>query len=157
MIEPKDPVVPHRTPVSLRSTLAVVLVRARFLLVLGGMLGILAGWPTLINYWEKWTSAPTAHGAVSSDTDYWCPMCPAVLSDWPTKCPVCSMTLIRRQKGEMTPLPDGIVARVQLSPYRIQLAGLRTSTIEYRRLECEIVVPGMFELLPKDSAASSLH
>ena len=45
------------------------------------------------------------------------------------------MTLVRRQKGEMTPLPDGVVARVQLSPYRIQLAGIRTSTVEYRRLD----------------------
>ena len=60
---------------------------------------------------------------MSADTEYWCPMCPGVVSDWPTKCPVCNMALVRREKGEMTPLPDGVVARVQLSPYRLQLAG----------------------------------
>jgi membrane fusion protein, copper/silver efflux system len=157
MTEPRNPVGPHPTSVSLRSTVAVVLARGRFLLLLGGLLGILAGWPTLVNYWEKWTAAPMAHGAVSSDTEYWCPMCPGVVSDWPTKCPVCSMTLVRRQKGDMTPLPDGVVARVQLSPYRVQLAGIRTSTIEYRRLEREVVVPGILEALPRNSAATSLH
>ena len=45
----------------------------------------------------------------------------------------------------MTPLPDGVVARVQLSPYRIQLAGIRTTPVEFRRLEHEIVAAGLLE------------
>jgi membrane fusion protein, copper/silver efflux system len=68
-----------------------------------------------------------------------------VVSDWPSKCPVCSMTLVRREKGDMTPLPDGVVARVQLSPYRLQLAGVRTSPVEFRRLEHEVIVGGLLE------------
>ena len=90
------------------------------------------------------------------DTEYWCPMCPGVVSDWPSKCPVCSMSLVRREKGEMTPLPDGVVARVQLSPYRLQLAGIRTSPVEFRRLEHEVVAGGLLEAESGSPASSSL-
>lgn len=127
---------------------AVAVARARFLLLVGGLLAILAAWPYLRNTFDKLTTAATPARAVSDDTEYWCPMCPGVLSDWPAKCPVCNMALVRRQKGEMTPLPDGVVARVQLSPYRIQLAGLRTSPVEFRRLEHEVVVGGLLEQIP---------
>jgi hypothetical protein len=122
-----------------------VLVRARFLLLVGGLLAVLAAWPLLRNVRDKLTRAAPTGGAVSSATEYWCPMCPGVVSDWPTKCPVCNMALVRRQKGEMTPLPDGVVARVQLSPYRLQLAGVRTAPVEFRRLEVETVIAGLLE------------
>jgi hypothetical protein len=123
----------------------VVLARGRFLLLVGGFLAILAAWPFLRNTFDKLTATVPPGGSVSGDTEYWCPMCPGVVSDWPAKCPVCSMALVRRQKGEMTPLPDGVVARVQLSPYRIQLAGLRTAPVEFRKLEREVVVAGKLE------------
>ena len=135
-------------PNTLYTTATVLLARARFLLLVGGLLGVIAGWPILTNYWEKLTRSPQTSGAISADTEYWCPMCPGVVSDWSTKCPVCNMSLVRRLKGEMTPLPDGIVARVQLSPYRIQLAGIRTSPVEYRRLEQEIIIAGLIEATP---------
>src|SRR5262245_55213668 len=83
-------------------------------------------------------------------------MCPGVLSAWPSKCPVCSMTLVRREKGDMTPLPDGVVARVQLSPYRLQLAGIRTSPVEFLRLEHEVVAGGLLEAESASSSTSSL-
>lgn len=127
---------------------AIAVARARFLLLVGGLLAILAAWPYLRNTFDKLTTAASPTRAVSDDTEYWCPMCPGVLSDWPAKCPVCNMALVRRQKGEMTPLPDGVVARVQLSPYRIQLAGLRTSPVEFRRLEHEVVIGGLLEQIP---------
>lgn len=136
-----------RRPISrvLRRAAAVALVRARMLVAVGGLVGVLAAWPYLRIAFDKLTTVAPTGQAVSGDTEYWCPMCPGVLSDWPSKCPVCSMGLVRRQKGDMTPLPDGVVARVQLSPYRIQLAGLRTSPVEYRRLEWTIVVGGLLE------------
>jgi hypothetical protein len=124
---------------------AVALARARFVLLVGGVLAVLAAWPALRNAWDKLTHPAPTGGAVSSDTEYWCPMCPGVASDWPGKCPVCNMALVRRQKGEMTPLPDGVVARVQLSPYRLQLAGVRTAPVEFRRLEAEATVAGLLE------------
>ena len=38
------------------------------------------------------------------------------------------------KRGEPVPLPDGVVARMQLSPYRLQLAGIRTAPVAYRPL-----------------------
>ncbi|MFO0937177.1 MAG: heavy metal-binding domain-containing protein [Gemmataceae bacterium] len=112
----------------------MITARLRFPLLVGMLLAILACWPYLRNQLEKWTILASKGSSVSTDTEFWCPMCPGVLSEWPAKCPVCNMSLIPRTKGEMTPLPDGVVARVQLTPYRIQLAGLRTEVVEYRRL-----------------------
>jgi membrane fusion protein, copper/silver efflux system len=134
----------------------VVLARGRFVLLVGGLLALIALWPFLQNTWDKFTRTTTPHGAVSADTEYWCPMCPGVVSDWPSKCPVCSMSLVRREKGEMTPLPDGVVARVQLSPYRLQLAGIRTSPVEFLRLEHEVVAGGLLETESGSPASSSL-
>lgn len=139
---------------SVLRAVAIVLARARFLLLVGGLLAVLAAWPFLRNSWDKLTRVAPTGGAVSSATEYWCPMCPGVVSDWPTKCPVCNMALVRRQKGEMTPLPDGVVARVQLSPYRLHLAGVRTSPIEFRRLEAETTVAGLLEAPPGSLGSS---
>jgi len=139
------------TPSAIRPVLraiTVVLARARFVLLVGGVLAVFAAWPFLRNTWDKLTLAAPTGGAVSSATEYWCPMCPGVVSDWPSKCPVCNMALVRRQKGEMIPLPDGVVARVQLSPYRLMLAGVRTAPVEFRKLEAEATVAGRLEASP---------
>ena len=48
------------------------------------------------------------------------------------KCPICGMPLSMRKKGEAAELPAGITGRVQLSPERIQLAGIKTVPVEYR-------------------------
>jgi len=134
----------------------LVLARGRFVLLVGGLLVLIAIWPYLRNSWDKLTRPPSARGGVSADTEYWCPMCPGVVSDWPSKCPVCSMTLVRRGKDDMTPLPDGVVARIQLSPYRLQLAGIRTSPVEFMRLEREVVVGGQLEAESGSQTSSSL-
>jgi hypothetical protein len=125
--------------------LALGIARLRFLLLLGGVLLLVAYWPTFRHYWEHLTRPAPYPVSVSSETEYWCPMCPGVTSDWPSKCPVCHMTLVRRLKGEMTPLPDGVVARVQLSPYRLMLAGIHTTAIEYQPLDDEIIAGGKIE------------
>jgi YHS domain-containing protein len=62
------------------------------------------------------------------------------------------MALIVRQKGEMTPLPDGVVARMQFSPYRVQLAGIHTSPVEFRPLIREIVLAGLLESASTNAA-----
>jgi hypothetical protein len=151
---PTDPA-PRRSALEhLLRAAAVVLARARFLLLVGGVLAVFAAWPVLRNTWDKLTRAAPTGGAVSSATEYWCPMCPGVVSDWPSKCPVCNMALVRRLKGEMTPLPDGVVARVQLSPYRLMLAGVRTAPVEFRRLEAETTVAGLLEAPPGSLGSS---
>ncbi len=131
--------------------LRIIQVRLRFLLVLLVAFGVVGQWQHLRNYWDKLTrpgrGLDPSH-AVSLDTEYFCPMCPGVLSEWPSKCPVCNMALVPRKRGEAVPLPNGVVARMQLSPYRVQLAGIRTSVIEYRPLVREIVTAGSVEPLP---------
>src|SRR5579884_3017659 len=104
--------------------LRILLVRLRFLAVPVVAFLLVASWPVLQNGWE--TVTRHRHGpepgsdAVSQDTEY--------------LCPVCNMALVRRKRGEAVPLPDGVVARMQLSPYRVQLAGIQTSPVEYRPL-----------------------
>jgi len=119
--------------------------RLRFFLLLGAVLVVVATWPTLRNLWDTLTGPSGLESAVAPDIEHWCPMCPGVVSDWPGKCPVCHMALVRRQKGEMTALPDGVVARMQFSPYRVQLAGIHTSPVEFRPLVREITLAGLLE------------
>ena len=118
--------------------LQILIVRVRFFLVLLAVLPLFGYWPDPCRiYYERMTrgnSRSGDEGGVSRDTEYWCPMCPGVVSDWPSKCPICNMTLVRRKKGEAVPLPDGVLARMQFSPYRVQLAGIRTADVEYRAL-----------------------
>jgi hypothetical protein len=107
---------------------------------------LIAYWPWVRNQWDRLVRPGSGlSSAVSQDTEYWCPMCPGVVSDWPAKCPVCHMALVRRQKGEPVPLPDGVVARMQFTPYRVQLAGIRTVTAEFRPLAWEAVAGGRLE------------
>jgi hypothetical protein len=112
--------------------------RLRFFFVLGVIFLVLLGWKWLGQAWDwaviRWTGADPQASAVSPDTEYFCPMCPGVLSSWPEKCPVCKMPLVRRKRGESTLLPEGVVARMQISPYRMQLAGIRTEAIRYQTL-----------------------
>lgn len=113
----------------------VVLVRLRFPLIVLGVVGLIGVWPWLRNHFDRLVNPNgEIETSVSHDTEYWCPMCPGVVSEWPAKCPVCYMALVRRKKNEPVPLPDGVVARMQFSPYRVQLAGIRTSPAEYRPL-----------------------
>jgi len=128
---------------TLKLAARAVLVRLRFPLLVAGIVLLLAAWPWLRHHFDRLTRARAEiDTSVSSDTEYWCPMCPGVISDWPEKCPVCHMALVRRKKGEATPLPDGVVARMQFSPYRVQLAGVRTTAVEYRALVLEITAAG---------------
>lgn len=124
----------------------ILLVRLRFPLLLVAVVGIIAYWPWLRNHWDRLTHPGAAlESAVARDIEYWCPMCPGVLSEWPGKCPVCHMDLVRRTKGEAVPLPDGVIARMQFSPYRVQLAGIHTTPVEFRRLEWEAKAAGRLE------------
>jgi Cu(I)/Ag(I) efflux system membrane fusion protein len=135
---------------------SVVAARLRFVALLAGAVAVAAVWPTLRNVWDKLTRPPIPNAAISPDTEYWCPMCPGVVSDWPGKCPVCNMALVRRLKGEMTPLPDGVIARMQFSPYRVQLAGIHTSRVEYRPLTRTLILSGLLEESDPKSATGKV-
>jgi hypothetical protein len=119
-------------------------VRFRFLAVFLIAFLVVGNWETLRNYWDRWTASSrfAAPQAVSVDAEYFCPMCPGVVSNWPTKCPVCNMGLVRRKKGGPVQLPDGIISRMQYSPQRLQLAGVRTAIVEYLPLAKEVLCYG---------------
>jgi len=126
--------------------LRVLIVRLRFFLVLFAVLLLVGSWPMLRHNWQRLMGAKSAAPrGMDCDMEFWCPMCPGVVSDWPGKCPVCNMALVRRKKGEAVPLPDGVLARMQFSPYRVQLAGIRTVAVEYRPLRREVVLSGLAE------------
>jgi hypothetical protein len=120
-------------------TLRLIEVRLRFVVVLVIAFLVVGRWTTWRNYWDKWSRplfGGTAYAAgVSSDTEFFCPMCPGVLSDWPAICPVCHMDLVTRKHGEPIVLPDGTLARMQLAPYRIQQAGIQTTELQPQKLD----------------------
>ncbi|MCY2987833.1 MAG: efflux RND transporter periplasmic adaptor subunit [Planctomycetota bacterium] len=117
----------------------VVLKRVRFILVLLAVGMFIGYWDTVNNYWDKWTQprGVAAH-ELEPGHEFYCPMDPQVVRstyepnrDVP-KCPICGMPLSIRIQGEATKLPAGVTSRVQLSPERIQLAGIKTVAAEFR-------------------------
>jgi Cu(I)/Ag(I) efflux system membrane fusion protein len=126
----------------------VKLARLRFIAILLAIGGVIAYWDTIKAYYDKWTRPASMAAVAASDTEFWCPMHPSVVREKPDKCPVCGMPLSQRKKGDKSedePLPPGVVSRVQLSPYRVALAGIQTAPAEYRRLMKEIRTVGFVE------------
>ena len=119
--------------------LKVIEVRLRFIAVLVAVALFIGYWDWIQNYWEKWTRpARVAVRQLQVDQEFFCPMHPNVVragyepnGDVP-RCPSCGMPLSVRKKGEKEALPPGITGRVQLTPERIQLAGIETVPVENR-------------------------
>lgn len=139
--EGREPLADDRRPfwASVLWAAKLLEVRLRFVIVLLVAFVVVGRWGTWQNYWNKWTRplfGGTAHaGSVSVDTEFFCPMCPGVLSDWPAICPVCHMDLVTRKRGEPVVLPDGTLARMQFAPYRIQQAGIHTTELQPQTLD----------------------
>jgi Cu(I)/Ag(I) efflux system membrane fusion protein len=130
---------PHTRWQKLRLVGLVILKRVRFIAVLAGVGMFIGYWDTVMNYWDKWTQPRRiASHELEPGHEFYCPMDPQVVrssyepnGDIP-KCPICGMPLSERKKGGAVKLPEGITGRVQLSPERIQLAGIKTVPVEYR-------------------------
>lgn len=126
----------------------VKLARLRFVGILA-LIGVtITQWDTLKAYYDKWTRQVTANEVSRSDIEYFCPMHPTVIRDNPRdKCPICFMPLSKRKKGEtsLDVLPAGVVNRVQLSPYRIVLAGIQTWPVQFLAVTKEITAVGYVE------------
>ncbi len=116
----------------------LVEVRLRIPIVLVLSAVVVGRWDVIRNYWDRLTHAALGRSAVprpvSNNTEFFCPMDPGVVSNWPGKCGICNMDLVRRKRGEALALPDGVVARMQISPYRVQLAGIKTAPLRYEPL-----------------------
>lgn len=124
---------------SLRWWLTALQVRFRFVIIVIMAAVVVSQWQHVQSVWDRltWKLTGAATHAVADGHEYFCPMDPGVRSVWPAICPICNMDLVPRLTSDAQVLPEGVVARMQLSPYRIQLAGIRTTVIEAREIACE--------------------
>jgi Cu(I)/Ag(I) efflux system membrane fusion protein len=123
--------------------------RLRFLAVFV-VAGLVVGyWDDIKNHVDKWTRPTVAPDSLAqaSDIEYYCPMHPEVVRSEPGICPVprCGMPLQKRKKGEAVVLPADVVARVQLTPYRIALANIQTTAVQAKPLYCQIQAVGLLD------------
>jgi Cu(I)/Ag(I) efflux system membrane fusion protein len=142
-VAPTTPPPPPEVPLTRRQKFRlvglVILKRLRFIAILAAVGMFIGYWDTIKNYWDKWTpSWRVAVRELGPDEEFFCPMDLQVRrpgyepnGDVP-KCPICGMKLSLHKKGEKEELPPGVTGRVQLSPERIQLAGIKTVPVEYR-------------------------
>jgi Cu(I)/Ag(I) efflux system membrane fusion protein len=125
----------------------VNLARLRFIAILLVIGLVIMQWDTLAAYYDKWTRSSAE--AAASDVEYFCPMHPQIVRDNNKEvCPICFMPLSKRKKGDTQPaeaLPPGVVNRVQLSPYRVVLAGIGTWPVDYVPLTENIHAVGFVE------------
>ena len=142
----------------LRWWVRVIEVRLRFFVLLAVVLIVVTQWQRLRRAWDDcwyaWGDGPAA-SAVSGDIEYFCPMDPGVVSIWPAICPICNMDLVQRKKHDAQLLPEGVVARMQISPYRVQLAGIRTAEVQPRELVYAIPVSGVLSQGESTAEAAS--
>jgi len=106
------------------------------LLLIGGGAGVLL------------TGCGGDHGTADQAKEkqlYTCGMHPQVIQDKPGNCPICGMPLSKRRKGATAKLPEGVLTRVQFTPYRIAQGGIRTSSVEWMPLEREISTVGFVD------------
>lgn len=131
----------------LRWAVRLVSVRLRFvLLVLLVALAVARGDRLLA--WVRDALAPAAPAGppAGAHVEWFCPMDPQVVRDTPGKCPICGMPLSQRVRGDTAPLPSGVLARVELSPRRVQLAGVTTATVVRRPLTFALEAVGTIEV-----------
>jgi membrane fusion protein, copper/silver efflux system len=137
----------------------VKIARLRFIAVLVAIGLVIARWDWLSAHYDKWTRPLFGQeAAVSTDTEYWCPMHPTVVRDHPDKCPICAMPLSKRKKGEREEgeaLPPEVLSRVQLTPYKVAVAGVETAEVGYRPLTREITTVGFVEFDERKQARIS--
>jgi len=131
------------------AVLRILFARLRFLsvfLIVGFIVGY---WDDIKNHYDKWTRPPLAPDALAeaakSDVEYYCAMDTNIRRSEPGNCPICSMPLVKRKKGQQMQLPDDVLARVQLSPQRISLAGIQTTAVEPRHLVRQIHAVGILD------------
>ena len=98
-------------------------------------------------YWDatvRLGKADRAAAAGFGDLEYFCPIKLGVLSEWPAKCPKYGLRTPQERRRSCR-CSDGVVARMQLSPYRLQLAGVRTSAVGFEPLVYELATGGFVQ------------
>jgi multidrug efflux pump subunit AcrA (membrane-fusion protein) len=126
----------------------VKLARLRFLAILAAIGLVILKWETVNAYYEKWTRTAAPEAPAGADIEYFSPMHPQIVRDQPGQCPICGMNLVPRPKKKpenKEAWSPGAIDRVQLSPYRVAQAGLKTWEVTAQSLTREIRTVGFVE------------
>ena len=114
-----------------RLVVKVVELRLRFIALMAATALVFAYWDDLWNRYDKWMRPSAGRHAAVSGIEFYCPMHPQVVQDAPGSCPICGMPLAKRKRGEKVTLPEGVTARVELAPFRVRQAGIKTAEVGY--------------------------
>lgn len=114
-------------------------------------MGVLALWS--VTHATACRSAGPEKSAPGAEVRYTCSMHPQIVQDHPGECPICGMTLVKVEgpppaaaapppATTSSTMPRGVVP-IDLPPERIQLSGIRTSTVEERPLPSGLRTTGV--------------
>jgi membrane fusion protein, copper/silver efflux system len=127
--------------------LRILNVRLRFIILMVATGIVAAQWDNIVAHWDRWTRPHRAEvSATELRVEYYCPMHPSVIRGELGNCPICGMPLVKRAKGEKPELPEGVLGRVQLTPYRMKLAGVATSEVLPRAIAGSIRTVGTIDI-----------
>jgi Cu(I)/Ag(I) efflux system membrane fusion protein len=141
--EPTAALEPPRTRwQKFRLVVKVVELRLRFIALMAATGLVFAYWDNIWNRYDKWMRPAGESHATSTGIEHYCPMHPQVVQDQPGICPICGMPLAKRPKGKKITLPEGVTARVELSPFRVAQAGIQTAEVGYAPLSQTLTTVG---------------
>jgi membrane fusion protein, copper/silver efflux system len=85
--------------------------------------------------------ATTTHVEKAADV-YTCPMHPTVVSDKPGSCPICGMSLVKREAAPATGIASAEIGAVSLSPEQRVTANVKTIRVALDTHTSELVTTG---------------
>lgn len=124
----------------------IMSVRIRFILLMV-IVGLVVGyWEDITNHYDRWRrSMGGVEVSAAQDVEYYCGMHPSVIRSEPGNCPICGMPLIKRARTVRPPLPEGVLAQVQLTPQKMTMGRIGVSPVEYRLLARETRATGVVD------------
>lgn len=138
------------------AVLRVLNVRLRFILLMAVTGLLAANAENLGARWERWRGREAAGvepGAAAAAIEFYCPMHPSVIRAESGNCPICGMPLAQRRRGEREELPEGVLARVELTPERMRLGGIATTEVGFVSLRERLRAAGTIEVDERRTAS----